>query len=1169
MPGITVGEVTVQFNVGALTSAKSALDAIAKQIDELNKKKVSFSTSTTDEATKAVENQKKADKELVKSAEEAMARRARLDRALTQQTKQESDARLKTAQQNDKMEAASAAEKAKLKESYEKAWTQAVAENAKRDAAAAQQSSRNWQSTLQNIEKGAMAPWKAMQTLSNSLAGVARGLEHTGQIAAIFGYRMALVAAPLYALGAAGGKAAIDLETSVKRAATQLDDLSPANIEKFTKDSITALRQLSTEFPKTADDMADALYYLVSTLTVDPKTAQDMVEPITEFATATKSTALTVSQAVAPVLNVYKQYADSAGGVSTALSIMFETIRRGKGEASDIARQFGDFLAYGKTIGATLEQQASMFALLTRVAGSPSEAATQMSALFRGLTDSKATEKLKEAGVEVTDVNGDFLDLFIILKNIKAELDTIGGQKGKVDWLNDIFPNVRAERGVLSLFTEGAMADVEKWASEMESATGRVSAAAEIMGSSVESQLTKMQGALMKSTGELFDTFIKDKLLVVIQKVKDMLDAFNNASPQLKEMLIQFVLLATAAGPASLAFGTLIIALSQAVSLIATLVSPLGLIGVAAAMTLLKEPLGALTKGLDTAGGGMQGMAKFAAALAVELGLVKQTDAVNFMEQLGIKIDLADFLKIRKDAEEFVKELQKMADEIKKVIDFVAGLAKSFTDNWQTIAAVVGSGLIIASLAKIALALGTIGVSLGLVTVQAGTATAAIGSLKLALLGLPPLITITLALVALGSGWEILDTYGKSWGIITQSAQPGGNAMTMGGGQYNNLKYFMDQGRAGTYGTPQPGSPPTEAEFDPYWWSRQIPDPWATGAGAVLPDYTPPDQWMGYGTGREMGNAADVNQAYAARRALPGTKQPGGGGTGGVGGTRPPTQRIMTPQEMAPGIFAKFAGAGWSGAFAQQHGGQDPFSFYQSQGYSDPMGAALRDKAWGDEFAKKEGRAASQGDWEQHWYETYKKQEVPELDAEGKPTGRTKTVIGAKSGADEFTKMVEEAMKGITDKKQEVTDAYKDPPQALIDKKQEITDAYLMPIEAFKQAVLDLVAWLQSKFGFQSGNTTTTTTPPPTPPGGPGPQDYGGPVVSSGVHRLLKGEYVLSMPEQRDIRAIMAGAGAGSRGGDSINVNINGANANPREIAVAVMAEIQWQKGRRSGKMVY
>jgi len=282
---------------------------------------------------------------------------------------------------------------------------------------------------------------------------------------------------------------------------------------------------------------------------------------------------------------------------------------------------------------------------------------------------------------------------------------------------------------------------------------------------------------------------------------------------------------------------------------------------------------------------------------------------------------------------------------------------------------------------------------------------------------------------------------------------------------------------------------------------------------------------------------------------------------------------------MAPGIFKRMAGEGWMGAFAQEHGGQDAYSYYAGQGYSDPIGAALRDKAWGDDFAKRNGgKGPDKGDWETHWYQTYNKQEEDELDAEGKPTGKKKTTI--KGPMDEFAKAVEDAMQGVIDKKEPFKEALTTGPQSVIDMKPQIDEGYNGITDGWQAMVDAVIAYMQRKTGnfetewedeLDAEGKPTGKKIPKKKTTTRGDRDFGGPVVTSGVYRLLKGEYVVSMPEQRDIQSIVRQASSNNvnRGGDSYSIAINGANANPKDIASAVMAEMRWQQSRRSGKMVY
>ena len=75
----------------------------------------------------------------------------------------------------------------------------------------------------------------------------------------------------------------------------------------------------------------------------------------------------------------------------------------------------------------------------------------------------------------------------------------------------------------------------------------------------------------------------------------------------------------------------------------------------------------------------------------------------------------------------------------------------------------------------------------------------------------------------------------------------------------------------------------------------------------------------------------------------------------------------------------------WSQAFTMEHGGRDPLQQYQK--HEEPLVAAMVDKLWGDQFAAREGRAATDAEWRQHWYEQWAPLEAYPGGPIGKATG--------------------------------------------------------------------------------------------------------------------------------------------------------------------------------------
>jgi len=255
---------------------------------------------------------------------------------------------------------------------------------------------------LESLSKVAGSVWDAYDKLTGGIQKFGDGLVHTGQIMATWSYRMMLATAPLAAAGVASFKMAQDLETSMAMVATQLQIRGP-ELERFIDRTTKGIVDLSTTLPLATKDIADALYYLVSSMTIDPEVATKFLEPIAKAAVAGHTTAQQVAEAIAPILNVYEDLGKDTEGVEHVLDVLFETVRRGKGEFSDIAIQVGDFIQVAELAGATFEEAMAAFAMATRVT-TPAQAATWIANLYRSLFTPKSVEALGELGIKVEQI---------------------------------------------------------------------------------------------------------------------------------------------------------------------------------------------------------------------------------------------------------------------------------------------------------------------------------------------------------------------------------------------------------------------------------------------------------------------------------------------------------------------------------------------------------------------------------------------------------------------------------------------------------------------------------------------------------------------------------------------------------------------------------------------
>ncbi len=1264
---------------GGQSSSKQQMDDAQKLADFIIRQQGQVDKAITDAYNKRLKLQQqntatdmKAEEEAAKNkakiATDGMAAQFNADKqsqareiALRKETEAQKVAALRTSQRD---EANLMRDQAAQADTLHKQEGERIAATVKAEQAAYQQRQASLAQFAQRAQTVLNAPRVALEALSKTLGNVAQGMEHAGQVFSIFGYRVALVTAPLIALGGAGAKASIELENSVRLAATQLDDLSADNVTKFTATVSAQIRQLSTEIPQAADDMAKSMYFLVSTLSIKPEVAESFVKPIAEFATAIDSNSLLVTKAIVPILNVYKEYAKDATGLGKSLEIVFEAIRRGSGEPSDLINQLGTFLEAGKLANATLPESLAIYSQLSRISP-PAQAATQESQLFRALTDPDTIAALKAVNIETETVvegtgqwvketealdkkqsstyksivnklqgaegvTGLYLDLekaqervsvatekyqakattantsalkqaqlnldvktsqiaileaqkagltgrtglvftgetvkrspLAIIAETKEYLDAIKDVNDRAEAAKGLFPEVRGERGALGLF-EG-LGDVQKWAASMEDGTNRVKSAFEIMRGSIQNELKLLQSSVLAATGQIFDEQIAPKLRPLLETINKFIASFQTASPAFKEFAVTFTLIGAAIGPLSLVLGTVLLGLGEMVSIIATLVSPVGLVLLVALVTVLGPLFRAIASGVDAAGGGMQGFARLAAEVAVQLGIIQQTDAVKFLSDLGVKSDDIgqSFGGLHDKAADLIKQLQELATNVKKIVDAISEVVSFISSHEEVLKGAVFT-LMAAEVLKAVIALVGAGGLVGALG-EAGAAVAGFSALPLiaaALLGTALVLPILVQLTA----------NEQEFRAQMDKIAPGffGSA-NLAGGETANTAIGVGRPNAPDTNLPLPSADEVAASGEEY--RRRRAAAFAANSQNNTPTFV--DQsldaaWAQANIPTWMQDEIQGNVAGRPKTTKP-TASPTGLGAGGAG------SGLGIPARNTPGftnppsgmdVLDKLGGKAWTGAFAQEHNGQDPYSFYAGQGYQDPAAAALRDKSWGDSFAQAHGgKGPEKSDWENHWYESYKKTEVDELDAAGKPTGKKKTAISGP--VDEFTKAVAEAFKGLTDKKDDLKATYVDPAQALIDKKPDIIEAYIAGPKALKEivvTVIETIDALRAKVAASQKKASEGDTPPAdattSSTGGTRGYDIGGNVKQSGIYRLLKGEHILTVPDQIALGRNMSSV-SNSYAGDSHTININGANANPREIADEVVSRLRIEKARR------
>lgn len=319
-------------------------------------------------------------------------------------------------------------------------------------------------------------------------------------------------------------KSAIEFEKSMRNVNSILG-LAPAGFAKLEQDIL----HLAGTVPKTADDLAQASYQIVSSGFTNAADLNLILASSAKAATAGLTSTETAAKGITTVLQSYGLTAKDSAHVS---DVLFQTVNVGMVNFEQLTQQMGDFLGISKSVGISLEESMGLYASLTLATGQYAQSATAMTGIMQGFINpsTEMNQALK----------------FIAPNGIKAAIQTKGLTKvlyelsdavhGDAESLHNFFPNVEGLRGVLALTRkplQDTQTSLEKFLNPMKLGGATTKVFKEQM-KAVGNQMTQLHtafGAAAISIGTVLMPFG-----FVVQGLTKMINVFNALPDPLKQM---------------------------------------------------------------------------------------------------------------------------------------------------------------------------------------------------------------------------------------------------------------------------------------------------------------------------------------------------------------------------------------------------------------------------------------------------------------------------------------------------------------------------------------------------------------------------------------------------------------------------------------------------------
>lgn len=337
-------------------------------------------------------------------------------------------------------------------------------------------------------------------------------------------------------------------------AMAKVQSIAQVGADEYNKMS-RGIREVSKEMGLSTGEVAEATYQAISA-SVDAGEAVDFVADATKLARAGFTETTSAVDVLTTAMNAYGKEANTTAHIADDL---ITTQNLGKTTVNELAQSLGTVIPTASALGVSLDQLSSMYVIMTKQGINTANATTYIRAMMNELSD--AGSDVSEVFSNLTGYSfGEFISQGHTIADVLQVLgDSVNGNS---EQFKNLFGNVRAGLGALSLFNQGTDAFNDAMFA-MQNNVGATDKAFGIMADTAE-----MTNARLEASSENLKIAVGEALSPTVDKFKEagigILDAITNIVEE-NPMLVAAV--AGAAGAVATA-ATAFVGLAMAVSLV-------------------------------------------------------------------------------------------------------------------------------------------------------------------------------------------------------------------------------------------------------------------------------------------------------------------------------------------------------------------------------------------------------------------------------------------------------------------------------------------------------------------------------------------------------------------------------------------------------------------------
>jgi len=364
----------------------------------------------------------------------------------------------------------------------------------------------------------------------------------------------------LAAAFAASAKVFASYETAMANVSTMVDD-TVAHMARFER----GVAEMAITFGESTGTLAAGLYDILSA-SVAPEKALKVLESSAKAAKAGITDTGVAADAITTILNVYGLEAERAGDVSDWL---FGIVKRGKITFAQLAPNIGKVATLAATANLSMEELGAMIAVLTRNGVDAESSMTAISAIISAFLKPEG-----EAAVLAHDLGFELNSLTLQSEKLYGVFQRIGSLPPEA--IAKLFPNIRAIKGLLPALNN--MAGFSDDLAIMANRAGMTETAYRKMAHTMGIGFAKAREsvlAAMRAIGGALAPALKD----LFTDIGDVTKSFAGWIERNEALVV---------GLAKVTAGLLALGIAlKALSLLASVLNPLGLIITAAAATIV------------------------------------------------------------------------------------------------------------------------------------------------------------------------------------------------------------------------------------------------------------------------------------------------------------------------------------------------------------------------------------------------------------------------------------------------------------------------------------------------------------------------------------------------------------------------------------------------------